>query len=90
MTPVGPNGEAADQGNLPQQYTTNTAQRNYGDNERAEVYFPGQGWVVVIMMDIVESDEGKELQKCARAEYYPPSVPICGGPTKTMSTISKQ
>ena len=62
----------ADAGNLPQAYTTNTAQRNYGENEFAEVYIPAQGWLTPIMMDVVVDDDGDTLQLLATPDDVAP------------------
>jgi hypothetical protein len=44
--------EAPKLNNLPQMYSSNTAQRNYSHNEYAQVYLPKSGWLTPIMMDV--------------------------------------
>jgi hypothetical protein len=44
-------------GNLPQGYSTNTARRNYGDNEAADIYMPRDGWLTPILMDVPDDDD---------------------------------
>jgi len=46
------NPQTGDAGNLPQTYTTNTAQRNYSHNEYAEIFLPHSGWLTNILMDV--------------------------------------
>ena len=47
--------------NLPQEYTSNTARRNYGDNEFAQIYLPKSGWLTPILMDVATGDAGDTL-----------------------------
>ena len=56
---VNSGGGATD--NNPQQYTSNTARRNYGDNEWAQIYLPRDGWLTPIMMDVASGDDGDTL-----------------------------
>jgi hypothetical protein len=49
--------------NLPQQYQSNTGQRNYSDNEWAQIYLPRAGWLTPIMMDAPDADDKLELKK---------------------------
>jgi hypothetical protein len=53
--------------NLPQEYTTNTAQRNYGDNEFAQIYLPRDGWLTPILMDCADDTDTHRLKKVANA-----------------------
>ena len=43
--------------NLPQEYTSNTGQRNFSDNEWAQIYIPRDGWLTPIMMDVPDPDD---------------------------------
>jgi hypothetical protein len=54
-------------GNLPQGYTSNTARRNYGDNEWAQIYFPRDGWLTPILMDVPDDGDTLILHKTASA-----------------------
>jgi hypothetical protein len=44
-------------GNLPQGYTSNTARRNYADNEAADIYLPRDGWLTPILMDVPDTND---------------------------------
>lgn len=45
-------------GNQPQEYTSNTAQRNYGNNEYAKIYLPSPGWLTPILMQLGSGRRG--------------------------------
>jgi hypothetical protein len=50
-------------GTKPHDDTSNTAQRNYSDNEYAVIYLPSSGWLTPIMMDLPDpSDTLKAYQ----------------------------
>jgi hypothetical protein len=51
--------------NLSQEYTSNTGQRNYGDNEWAQIYLPRDGWLTPILMDVNDDGDTLVLKKVA-------------------------
>ncbi len=46
-------------------YATNTAQRNYSDNEFAQVLMPASGWLTVVLMDAPDAEDTLRLFQTA-------------------------
>ena len=50
--------------------TTNTAQRNFSNNEFAMVYLPKSGWLTPIVMDVPDADDKVDLQETPSGTKY--------------------